>query len=410
VAGGVYLIDRNWDKIVPYFQQIWEGIKASVSTVWDWFKAAFAWTPLGMVVANWSAISAALSAPVEAGKALVQAAWQGVKTLFSWTPLGLIVTHWEGISQVMSAPVEAGVALIETSWDAIVGALPSIEWASMINLEGIKSAWNGVTGWLGDVSSDLWDIIPDMPDFKMPAFLGGDKEVADPKTILEAAKAAQTLEEQYPALSAAAQRALKGTNAAVNSIGDLLSQTSFNNQGVALMRTLAQGIRAGTHLVVAATASAAQQVRDHLPSSPAKTGPLSDIHRLKFGETIASSIRSEPMVKAMRIAAAATMTAAMPLTQDMAIAATAVSASAARSVLPSAQEARSASTVGPIAKSGGAGSEPAKVPVSVTFGDTHINGGSPTAQRELRETAAEERRKFVRLLESHNADEQRKEF
>jgi hypothetical protein len=116
------------------------------------------------------------------------------------------------------------------------------------------------------------------------------------------------------------------------------------------------------------------------------------------------------MVKAMRAAAAATMAVAMPITQDMAIAATSVPSSAARSALPSAQDARSASTPGLFARSGNAGSDNAPAPITVTFGDTHINGGSPTAQRELRETALQERRKLVRVLDRHNANERRKGF
>ncbi len=76
------------------------------------------------------------------------------------------------------------------------------------------------------------------------------------------------------------------------------------------METMAAGMRARAAVVIQEIQRMTQQVRDHLPSSPAKVGPLSDIHRLKFGETIASSIRSEPMVKAMRAASAATLAAA----------------------------------------------------------------------------------------------------
>lgn len=42
-----------------------------------------------------------------------------------------------------------------------------------------------------------------------------------------------------------------------------------------------------------------QDMRNMLPFSPAKTGPLRDIHKLKFVETIASSIKPGPMVNAM---------------------------------------------------------------------------------------------------------------
>lgn len=49
-----------------------------------------------------------------------------------------------------------------------------------------------------------------------------------------------------------------------------------------------------------------QDMRNMLPFSPAKTGPLRDIHKLKFVETIAANIKPGPMVNAMDKALSAT--------------------------------------------------------------------------------------------------------
>lgn len=43
----------------------------------------------------------------------------------------------------------------------------------------------------------------------------------------------------------------------------------------------------------------AQIIRDHLPHSPAKTGPLKDLHKVKIAETIAGTIKPMPIVSAM---------------------------------------------------------------------------------------------------------------
>lgn len=43
----------------------------------------------------------------------------------------------------------------------------------------------------------------------------------------------------------------------------------------------------------------AQIIRDHLPHSPAKTGPLKDLHKIKISETIADAIKPMPIIKAM---------------------------------------------------------------------------------------------------------------
>ena len=44
----------------------------------------------------------------------------------------------------------------------------------------------------------------------------------------------------------------------------------------------------------------AQIIRDHLPHSPAKTGPLKDLNKLKISETIAANIKPFPIVAAMQ--------------------------------------------------------------------------------------------------------------
>ena len=43
----------------------------------------------------------------------------------------------------------------------------------------------------------------------------------------------------------------------------------------------------------------AQIVRDHLPHSPAKTGPLKDLHKVKIIETVASTMKPQPLITAM---------------------------------------------------------------------------------------------------------------
>lgn len=502
VAGAAYLIYQNWDNIRPYFIWVWEGVKAAVSTVWEWLKTVFSWTPLGLLVSNWDGVSAALSQPIEAGKAAIDAAWAFIKMLFEWHPVSLIAQNWDSIGPALASPIETGIELIKAAWDS-VKSLFGGEWMPEIDTSGLAAGMAGMSG----IVKDGWDVLSGIFDSIVAgaaalgeavgsaidtavsgaqaalnaiggstgvdrifdqlgelaergysadfvqgqalteALAAGEISLDSYRQSLDAVAAeggtfAQTAREMVAAtellngfkmpeppapklpsvadaegvlsklgeIEKASGRALEEVRAAMSSVDSILSRIDFTDRGVALMRTLAEGIRQGSHLIVAATAEATQKVRDHLPSSPAKTGPLSDIHRLKFGETIAGSIRAEPMVTAMRTAAAAALTAAAPVTQNMAIASSAVPSSAAVSDLPSASEARSASAPGRTTRSGGGGSGKGPATISVTFGDTHINGGAPDAQQRLRQTAEQERRKFVRLLEKHNAKEDRKAF
>lgn len=62
---------------------------------------------------------------------------------------------------------------------------------------------------------------------------------------------------------------------------------------------LASGIIASFEKVKKAIGGLTQIIRDHLPHSPAKTGPLKDLNKIKIVETIASTIKPMPLVNAM---------------------------------------------------------------------------------------------------------------
>ena len=62
---------------------------------------------------------------------------------------------------------------------------------------------------------------------------------------------------------------------------------------------LANGILSKLGKTKEAIGKHAQIIRDHLPHSPAKTGPLKDLHKVKIAETIARTIKPMPIVSAM---------------------------------------------------------------------------------------------------------------
>lgn len=62
---------------------------------------------------------------------------------------------------------------------------------------------------------------------------------------------------------------------------------------------LAEGIMSGLAKVKSCIVKVAQVIRDYLPHSPAKTGPLKDLNKVKIVETIASTIKPMPLKNAM---------------------------------------------------------------------------------------------------------------
>lgn len=53
IAGGAYLIYKNWEPISAWFKDTWGMVTAAASKTWDWFKTNLSWHPLALVANNW---------------------------------------------------------------------------------------------------------------------------------------------------------------------------------------------------------------------------------------------------------------------------------------------------------------------------------------------------------------------
>lgn len=69
--------------------------------------------------------------------------------------------------------------------------------------------------------------------------------------------------------------------------------------GLKIPTMIANGIMSGVGKVSDAIKKVTQTIRDFLPHSPAKTGPLKDLNKVKIIETVAQTIKPAPIVSAM---------------------------------------------------------------------------------------------------------------
>lgn len=384
IALGAAAIYMNWEPIKAFFIDLWNGIATAASAAWNAVKTSTSQA--------WESVRSAVANAVSAIPALVSAAWDKVKAVFAWHPAVIIIQNWGAIEGAASEAVSKVFAAVEAVWNRLKTLF---DWSP---IEAIKAAWAGISDTIGGFIDDAaaragaaWGKVKSIFSF-------GDDESAPaapvmPDPVVIKADVDEALA-KLTALDAAAQKIMPSVSDAVRQAQAFLASVSFYDQGAALMETMAAGMRARAAVVIQEIQRMTQQVRDHLPSSPAKVGPLSDIHRLKFGETIASSIRSEPMVKAMRAASAATLAAASIGAPQVAAAST--SADAARAQIAGATSAGSGT-------SGGAGgisltfSPTVSVPASAAGSPADIKAAIQQALREsgreLAETLAEEMRR-----------------
>lgn len=82
--------------------------------------------------------------------------------------------------------------------------------------------------------------------------------------------------------------------------------------GQKLIRTLWEGMKSMANKPVEAIKEIAQRIRNFLPFSPAKEGPLRDLHRIKLVETIAQTLKPTPLTLAMKNTLQQTFTGPIP--------------------------------------------------------------------------------------------------
>lgn len=361
LAAAAYLVYRNWDSIGPKLTAIWESLKAAAEAAWEGLKAKAA--------EIWGGIVEAVRQAVKDVQAAASDGWDDVTTA--------VEAAWIGVKETAS---EAWGDLAKIVGDALDKVSQTIvEWGSKA-LTAIQTAWTPVSDWLDKkIKSigEMWDGVKSGAS-KLAARVGfGDKKAAAEEDAIErAGKAAEAVKLMETLLaSMTALKAVIATfdlaaplNAAVAAARSTLAGVSFHSEGVAMMRTLADGIRAGSSAAVSAVQETVQKIRDHLPHSPAKVGPLSDLDQVRFSETLAGAIeRGAPKAIA----------AVRSLAGDLA------SGVAPRE--PAFATAQSGASNG---RPQGAGADASTANVNVTFNVTN-NGGGDDLMTKLKEQAYE---------------------
>lgn len=264
VAAGAYLIYQNWGQIGPWFSQLWTSIGQSLRNGWQavtaWF-GSLSWPSLP----SFTAVLGDVFSPIVAA---LGSGWQTVTgwfTSLSWPSLPTIPNPLAGIQAVLEPVI------------TFLG-----DWGGRL-LGAFEGAFGKVTTFIDGAASKIGSVVTGITSglSKVGEFIFGPSTASVQATADQAAAARAAVE----AIGPAAQ-------AAVASVTATFSGISFHSHGVAMMETLAAGIRAGAASAVAAARATVQQIRDHLPHSPAKVGPLSDLDRVQFSQTLAGAIRA----------------------------------------------------------------------------------------------------------------------
>ena len=176
-----------------------------------------------------------------------------------------------------------GIAFLIRNWNDLPGA--------------IGRAIKGMGQWLlsivpmvaRTVGQILW-FVATLP-VKIPLMLW-DAVTAAGSAVMEAA----------PALWQSVQNVFGNVMAFIVSIPGRMFEAGKN-----IIMSITDGILSVATAPLDAISGIVSGIRDFLPFSPAKVGPLRDIHRVKIVETIADGMKPAPMVNAMQSVVGATV-------------------------------------------------------------------------------------------------------
>jgi hypothetical protein len=226
------------------------------NATWDFIKALYAKSAAWLKT---KAISAgSFLSKIGAGmKVATTATWGFVKALIAqaaaWTmtPMGMIT--------IAIAAIAGGAILLWKNWSKVT--------------KFFKDAWNWISG--------LWS--------KMPGWLHWCFPIIKITTVIIGnwSKVKAFFGGLWTFIRNAFQK-VKGIITGFSSF--------FINAGANIITNIINGIKRKVTKLYDTVKDTLKTLRGYLPFSPAKEGPLKDIHQLKFSETIAQSIKEGPLL------------------------------------------------------------------------------------------------------------------
>ncbi len=172
-----------------------------------------------------------------------------VNLIFKANPIILILTIIIGLVYALMKAWRPIVNFFKWVWDGVKGAFSAFwNWLKgwiMPPINAIKGAWSSITGFFKNIWTKVKNIFKGWMDYLFSL----------PRRFFEA--------------------------------------------GAKLVSSIWDGIKSKFNAMVDWFKKGLKKLRDMLPFSPAKEGPLRDIHRVKIVETIAENVKHEPLTRAM---------------------------------------------------------------------------------------------------------------
>lgn len=153
IAGGAYLIYRNWAGISAWFAGRWTAVRGVFASAWQGIKSIFLnYTPAGLIYQNWGAISGWFGEKWAAIKAGIGTHWEQIKQkLAGYSAANLIYATWGNVGTWFTTQWWAVIGSITQKWGDIKTLLTTTYGVDAL----IKDAWAGIGGWFASLKGEV---------------------------------------------------------------------------------------------------------------------------------------------------------------------------------------------------------------------------------------------------------------
>ncbi|GAB6171989.1 hypothetical protein JCM15765_14670 [Paradesulfitobacterium aromaticivorans] len=255
-------VQAVWAFVQPIIQEIVGFLLTKFTELKDWWLAT--WPTLQQAFINiWNGIWSFLQPIVNAMIDLMKWAWPLVKMV--------VLDTWEAIKSIISGALDVIMGIVSLFANLFTGNWQGV-WESVKQI--FSGAFELIWGWF-----QIWGIGKIL---KFAGFLG--KEVGRIfKALWDSVKG--IFDDALGWIFNIVKSQFDNILGHITGLGQ-----KFFDAGKGLIEMMKKGIEAAAEQVIESVKNIAQKVRDFLPFSPAKEGPLSDLDKLDFAGPITDSI------------------------------------------------------------------------------------------------------------------------
>ncbi|PTM58384.1 phage tail tape measure protein [Desmospora activa] len=314
IIAAIYLLWDNWDTVSAWLSEAWEWLKELAMSIFEpianfisetWTaiktKTVEIWNAVMDFLREWgTTILAVFGGPIGLILALVIEHWDAIKevTIAVWNAVkSWLASVWNAIVSVVKPPILAIYNYLKARWDAAKAVTQAVwnavksfmaaawEWIKQKVITPLMAIYNQIKSRFNQVKSTITSVMNNVKTLISNAWNNIKKVISlAVDFVLDAVKTG------FKLVRSIIQGDMDGAYKIIKGFSD-----KWKSAGKGLLEAFTKGIKNGFKKAKDAVTNGLKKIRNLLPFSPAKEGPLSDLDKSgeSFFPTFASRMLSQ---------------------------------------------------------------------------------------------------------------------